>query len=146
MRSTTRPRTYRATESNYKGGAQEMYVTYDLAQKTRGRAHALYPKVKRVYIAGEVKDWKKGVFPKRSGRETYGVKIDYEQSRAGYRRSAYAARRSGTHYRVSPAKVSTTSQRFTHLVELPPSAQHVKFHIDAKRLPEKNRQALQNVR
>jgi hypothetical protein len=49
---------YRPTESRYKGGAQEMYVTYDLQQKTRGGGQALYPKVKRVYIAGEVKDWK----------------------------------------------------------------------------------------
>ena len=33
---------YRSTESKYKGGAQEMYVTYDLEQ-TRGRQNALYP-------------------------------------------------------------------------------------------------------
>jgi hypothetical protein len=29
-------RRYRSTEAKYKGGAQEMYVTYDLHQKTRG--------------------------------------------------------------------------------------------------------------
>jgi hypothetical protein len=44
-------RRYRSTDS--KGGAHEMYVTYDLEQKTRGGESALYHKVKRVYIAGE---------------------------------------------------------------------------------------------
>ena len=45
---------YRPTESKYKGGAHEMYVTYDLEQKTRGGDMAIYPKVRRVYIAGDV--------------------------------------------------------------------------------------------
>ena len=31
-----------------------MYVTYDLEQQTRGGGSAIYPKVKRVYIAGDV--------------------------------------------------------------------------------------------
>jgi hypothetical protein len=38
-------RRYRSTESMYKGGAHEKYVTYDLDQKTRGGQSALYPKV-----------------------------------------------------------------------------------------------------
>ena len=50
---TDRP--YRPTESKYKGGAHEMYITYDLKQKTRGGESRLYPKVKRVYIAGDIK-------------------------------------------------------------------------------------------
>ena len=33
-----------------------MYIAYDLEQKTRGDGHAFYPKVKRVYIAGDVKE------------------------------------------------------------------------------------------
>ncbi len=45
---------YRPTESKYKGDAKEMYVTYDIEQKTRGDSTAMYPKVKRVYIAGDV--------------------------------------------------------------------------------------------
>jgi hypothetical protein len=45
---------YRPTESKYKGGADEMYVTYDLEQKARSDGRAIYPKVKRVYIAGQV--------------------------------------------------------------------------------------------
>jgi hypothetical protein len=35
---------YRPTEAKYKGGADEMYVTYDLEQHTRGGGTALYPK------------------------------------------------------------------------------------------------------
>ena len=77
---------YRPTESKYKGGAHEMYVTYDLEQKTRGDQSAVYPKVKRVYIAGHVKDWKTGVVRKKTGRQVHGVRIEYEQERAGYRR------------------------------------------------------------
>ena len=48
---------YRSTESKYKGGASEMYVTYDLAQETRAGRATVYPKVQRVYIAGDVKGW-----------------------------------------------------------------------------------------
>src|SRR5512147_477979 len=68
---------YHSTESKYKGGAQEMYVTYDEKQKTRGGDEKLYPKVKRVYIAGEVKDWKVGSVRKRTGRKVHGVEIQY---------------------------------------------------------------------
>ena len=66
---------YKTTESKYKGGAEEMYVTYDLWQETRGDGRALYPKVKRVYIAGQVKDWHVGTFAKRTGKHVHGVKI-----------------------------------------------------------------------
>ena len=55
--TTATDRSYRPTESKFKGGAKEMYVTYDVSQTTRNGGHALYPKVKRVYIAGKVKDW-----------------------------------------------------------------------------------------
>ena len=36
MRKTAEKRSYHPTESKYKGGAREMYVTYDLEQHTRG--------------------------------------------------------------------------------------------------------------
>src|SRR5438094_3740249 len=84
---------YRPTESKYKGGAQEMYVTYDLEQRTRGAQTAVYPKVKRVYIAGDLKGWSAGAVRKRTGREVHGVRIEYEQTRQGYRRKAYGAHR-----------------------------------------------------
>jgi hypothetical protein len=70
-----------------------MYVTYDLEQKTRGGGSATYPKVKRVYIAGHVKDWKSGHVQKRTGREVRGVQIEYQQSCSGHRRQAYSAAR-----------------------------------------------------
>jgi hypothetical protein len=82
---------YKTTEFKYKGGAQELYVTYDLWQATRGDSQALYPKVKRVYIAGHVKEWHVGTFAKRTGKKVHGVKIEYEQSRAEYTRQGYTA-------------------------------------------------------
>src|SRR5262249_30494668 len=76
-----------STEVKYKGGAQEMYVTYDLHQKTRGAQSALYHKVRRVYIAGGVTNWRRtGQVRKRTGREVHGLRIEYEQNRRSYRR------------------------------------------------------------
>jgi hypothetical protein len=146
MTSTTTKGRYRPTESKYKGGAHEMYVTYDLEQKTRGGGSATYPKVKRVYIAGEVKDWKAGNFRKKSGREVHGVRIEYEQSRQRYRRQGYTAERGETAYEVSPASVGATSQRFVQVVELPGGARHVHFYTGRGGLPEKYAHALQHVR
>src|SRR5512147_2040936 len=89
---------YRSTESKYKGGAQEMYVTYDVKQKTRSGDTRLYPKVKRVYIAGDVKDWKTGNIKKKSGRTVYGVAIEYEQSRKAAQRNGFTAQRGKASY------------------------------------------------
>jgi len=146
MEHTTQKHTYRPTESKYKGGAREMYVTYDLEQKTRGGGSAIYPKIKRVYIAGDIKDWKTGMVRKRSGREVYGVLIEYEQSRKSYRRQAYKAERNETAYKVSPASVGTGFQRFRQVVEVPEEAQNVCFRADARQLPAKYQHALQKVR
>src|SRR5919109_315381 len=109
-------RQYKPTESKYKGGAKEMYITYDLKQQTRGDGNAMYPKVKRVYIAGDVKDWKTGNVKKRSGQTVYGVEIKYKQTRAGYRRKAYTAQRDGTSYTVKPATVGGSSQEFRKVI------------------------------
>jgi hypothetical protein len=135
---------YRPTEAKYKGGADEMYVTYDLEQHTRGGGTALYPKVKRVYIAGDVKDWKVGDFTKKSGRHAHGVKIDYEQTRGGYRRKSFTAERGKTSYAVRPTEVKPTTQHFSQVVEVPDAARNVRFHKGA--LPERYRGALQAVR
>ena len=135
---------YKTTESKYKGGATEMYVTYDLWQATRGDSSALYPKVKRVYIAGHVTDWHVGTFVKRTGKQVHGVKIEYEQSRAGYARQGYTARRGATRYDMPPTQVKKSTARFAQIVEVPEEAHNVQFH--ARELPEKYRQALQAVR
>jgi len=135
---------YKPTASKYKGGAEEMYITYDLAQATRGEGRALYPKVKRVYIAGKVKDWQVGAFTKRTGRTTYGVKIDYEQSRAGYTRQGFTATRGTTHYHVPPTRVEGSTATFSKVVEVPEEAHNVQFYTG--QLPEKYRDALQDVR
>ena len=139
-------RRYKPTESKYKGGAREMYVTYDLKQQTRGDGSAMYPKVKRVYIAGEVKDWKTGNVKKRSGRTVPGVEIKYDQTRAGYRRKGYTARRDGTTYTVKPTIIESSSQEFRKVVEIPKGAKNVQFYTTAGKLPKKYQSAVQDVR
>ena len=142
MTETTRH--YKATETKYKGRAKEMYVTYDRLQHTRGANEAMYPKVKRVYIAGDVKHWETGTFKKRTGKEVYCVKIDYEQSRTGYARKGYTANRSGKQYAVSASKIESGKSNFSQIVELPKDAKNVQFHLGE--LPLKYKDALQNVR
>jgi len=137
---------YRPTESKYKGGAHEMYVTYALEQRTRSGGRAVFPKVKRVYIAGEVVDWKAGLVKKRSGRAVHGVLIRYTQSRTRYHRKGYTASRSGTTYEVSPASVRSASQTFAQVVDVPVGARNVRFFSDAVELPPEYRNALQDVR
>jgi len=144
MTNQKRSTRYRPTESKYKGGAAEMYVTYDLAQQTRGGGTAVYPKVKRVYVAGDVKDWHVGDFTKRTGKGVHGVKLEYEQTRSGYQRKGYTATRGGTTYKVPPTKVQSTAQTFSQIVEVPETARNVQFH--RRELPEQYRAALQNVR
>jgi hypothetical protein len=137
---------YRSTESRYKGGAHEMYVTYDLETKTRSGSHTSRPKIKRVYIAGDIKDWKKGIFKKRTGREVKGVLIEYEQSRQRYKRQAYIAKRGETIYEVGPASVGGSSQLFKQIVEVPQKATNLHFYNNAGSLPAEYRHALQRVR
>ena len=137
---------YRSTESKYKGGAQEMYVTYDLKQKTRSGDSKLYPKVKRVYIAGDVKDWKTGNIKKRTGRTVHGVAIEYEQSRKGYQRQGFTAQRGQTRYSTKPASVGSSSQKFRQVLEVPQAAQNVHFYKNASKLPARYQSALQNVK
>ena len=144
---TTAARTsYRPTEAKYKGGAHEMYGTYDVDQKTRSGQSAVYPKVKRVYIAGEVKGWKTGAQQKRTGREVHGVRIEYEQRRQGYRRKGFAAQRGKTGYAVEAASVGAATQRFAQVVEVPQRARNVHFYPQHAQLPAKYREALQRIR
>jgi hypothetical protein len=135
---------YKTTESKYKGGAEEMYVTYDLQQATRGEGRALYPKVQRIYIAGKVTHWQVGTFAKRTGKTVHGVKIDYAQSRQEYARKGYTAKRGSTQYHVRPAHVRESQATFSKIVEVPEEAQNVQFH--AGPLPQHYHDALQNVR
>jgi hypothetical protein len=146
MTTAATNRRYRSTESEYKGGAHEMYITYDLEQKTHGGQSALYHKVKRVYIAGEVRDWRTGLVRKRTGREVQGLRIEYQQTRKGYRRRGYAVRRGEMKYLVVPKTVAPTAQRFVQVVEVPMAARNVHFYSDQSELPPKYEQALQEVR
>jgi hypothetical protein len=135
--ATATKRRYKPTESQYEGGATQMYVTYDLDQRTRGGRTATYPKVKRVYIAGDVKDWRVGEFEKRSGRRVHGVRIDYERDRKGFRRRTPGTDSPGS--RVAPGR-----QHFTQVVELPERARNVRFRGTA--LGKDYKEALQDVR
>jgi hypothetical protein len=137
---------YRPTESKYKGGATEMYVAYDVEQRTRAGNTALIPKVKRVYIAGNIKGWKKGTFKKRSGREVYGIVIEYEQTRQSHPRQAYAAKRNKTDYKASPTTVTAGVQVFKQIVEVPEKALNAHFYAGAGELPAQYKHALQNIR
>jgi hypothetical protein len=123
-----------------------MYVTYDLEQKTRGGGSATYPKVKRVYVAGNVRDWKTGIVRNKLGREVHGVRIEYEQTRKGYRRKGYTASRGETEYATGAASVGATAQRFAQVAEVPAGARNVQFYSDHADLPAKYRDALQRVR
>jgi hypothetical protein len=76
----------------------------------------------------------------------HGVRIDYEQTRSAYRRSAYDAERGATEYKVGGAKVGATKQRFSQVVEAPDAARDVHFYASARELPAKYRHALQAVR
>ena len=144
MRKSTTVHPYTPTEAKYKGRAHEMYVTYDLPQQTRGEGQALYPKVQRVYIAGDVVDWQPGTFEKRTGKKVHGVKVDYHQSRGGYHREGYTARRGSTTYHVPPTDVKPTMQRFSQVVEVPQKAENIQFHVGT--LPKRYQEAVQDVR
>jgi len=125
---------YRPTEAKYKGGADEMYVTYDLDQRTRGARHADFPKVKRVYIVGDVKDWKPGVFQNKVGREVHGIRIEYEQRRSGYRRSGFTASRGRRDYTVAAASIKPTTQHFVEHSGEPLSAASLRIKVKAQHL------------
>jgi hypothetical protein len=146
MAAATSKEVYRPTESKYKGGAHEMYVTYDLEQRTRGEHDAIYPKVKRVYVSGNVRDWKTGTVRNKLGREVHGVRIEYEQTRKRYRRKRYAAQRGETKYSAGAATVPATTQRFAQVVEIPTLARNVHFYSDHGELPARYQAALQRVR
>ncbi|MEZ4520194.1 MAG: hypothetical protein R3A46_00925 [Thermomicrobiales bacterium] len=137
---------YSPTESKYKGGADEKYITYDLEQSTRGDNTAMYPKVKRVYVSGDVTGTEIGTFAKESGKEVFGMRIAYERTRAGYERSGYKATRSdtGTTYEVPPTMVEGSSETFERIEELPEDAKNIAFHDSD--LPERYERALQDVK
>jgi hypothetical protein len=145
MKISTR-RHYRPTESKYKGGANDMFVTYDLPQMTRSGRSAMVPKVKRVYIAGDVNDVSTGSMLKRSGRRVRGVRIGYCQTREGYSRREFVAHREGRAHPVSAALVKPAKQKFTEVVEVPEKARNVHFYRSRELLPERYAHALQRVR
>jgi len=137
----------RSTGSNYKGGAHhDMFVVYDLKPRTRTGTSALYPKVKRVHIAGNVEKVTNGLMRKRSGREVRGVRIEYLHARKGYRREPFMEYWNIEPHLVEPRAVRPAQQRVTQVVEVPDRARNVRFYRSRERLPERYAHALQRVR
>jgi hypothetical protein len=137
---------HHSTESKYKGGAHDKFVIYDLEQRTRGDNMAIYPKVRRVFISGNIKKWELGHFRKNSGHEVYGVRIIYEQICKVYRRVGFEAKRGQTEDSVNSAETPPSSQEFTQIVEVPEEATNVHFYADKNELPEKYQTVIQDVR
>ena len=146
MAVETRNHRYRPTVSQFKGGVDEMYVIYDMDQKSRGGGHAIYPKVRRVYIAGDVQSWTVGEVKKRSGRLVYSVTVSDHIGRRGLPAQGVYGQSGPDQLQGSPASVKASSQIIRKIVEVPRDAQNVHFYQDMKRLPEKYRQAFQDVR
>jgi hypothetical protein len=144
MLNSSPDRQYKSTGLKYKGGAHEMYVTYDIKRETRSGTSSATPRVKRIYISGRVKNWHVGNYVKRTGRKVYGVKIEYTQTQGSYARTPYTAKRGGTSYKVSPAKVSASDSTFTTIVEVPKTARNIHFY--SSKLPHKYASTLQRVR
>jgi hypothetical protein len=105
---------------------QEMYITYDLAQRTRGGGSAVFPKVKRVYIPGDVVEWGVGRFRKRSGRMVHGVRITY-RLRDGAPPDEPRKTPGGTS-KTTGGDTSTAARRFTQVIDLPDAARNVQLH------------------
>lgn len=122
-----------ATDRRNKSGADAMFITYDIKQRTTNGEQTICPKVKRVHIAGDVQNWHVGDFEMRSGRTAHGVRIEYEQSRKGYTRT-----RAGDTSTIAPG-----TSLFTKVVEVPNRALNIAFHTE---LPDRYRTALGNGR
>jgi hypothetical protein len=115
---------YTPTEARFKGGAKEMYVTYDL-----GRSFGEAPRVKRVDVPGSLINARVGEFKNRMGRRVHGVRIQYRQDREPYTRS-------------SGARVGRTTLTLSKIVEVPTNARNITFR---ESLPERYEHVLQNV-
>ena len=102
--------------------------------------------MKRVYIAGDVKDWQAGNITKRTGKKVHGVAIEYEQSRKGYQRRGFTGQRGDTQYETKPASVGGSSQKFRQVLEVPQNAQNIHFYNSARKLPARYQSALQSVK
>jgi hypothetical protein len=76
----------------------------------------------------------------------HGVRIEYEQTRRGYRRREYTGHRGETEYAAEAARVPLTVQRFTQMAELPAAAPNVHLYSDDTELPANYRSAVQRVR
>lgn len=116
----------------YIGGADQMFVTYELELGPDAGEDGSCPQVTRVYLSGDLCSWEIGTFKTRSGAEVYGVKIEYQQTHETYR-----ARDLDTEY-----ESAADTRRYTKIIEVPRAATTIELRAE---LPDRYRQALHQL-
>jgi len=118
---------YRPTEAKFSGKGRYYYILYLSKDRVRGGKVRWKPHVKRVYISGELLEYKVGRVRKRSGRTVHGIVFVYLNERRGYRRRGFVAERDGKVYEVRAASVPPSKTVVRKVVELPSDARIVKI-------------------
>ena len=118
---------YRPTEAKFSGKGKYYYILYLSRDKVRGGKVRWKPHVKRVYISGELLEYRVGRVRKRSGRTAHGVVFVYLNERRGYHRRGFVAERNGKVYEVRGARVPPAKTVVRKVVELPSDARIVKI-------------------
>ena len=118
---------YKPTTAKFKGRTKTYYILYLSRDRVRGGKVRWKPHVKRVYISGELLEYKVGRVRKRSGRTVHGVVFVYLNERRGYRRRGFVAERDGKVYEVRAASVPPAKTVVRKVVELPSDARIVKI-------------------
>jgi len=125
-------------------GAHEMYVTYDVEDKSRGQSR-VDSVVKPIYVSGRVREWRASVARNRTGQDVYGVLIKLEQEHKSRRKKMYLVR-GGRISPILPASVYRAVDSYTQMVELPVDARNVKVYESGAAMPLKYQRALQRGR
>ena len=117
----------------------DLYITFDV-KESAGDLVALFPKVKKVHITGEVKGWMVGIFRRVYGkrrRKFMGVKIEFDQIRKRYlQNSGYSTTSLPSNEALNqPRKISETRSTVSTIIEVPANAENIQFRIGT--LPER---------
>ena len=118
---------YHPTEYKLKGKGKYYYILYEHLERVRSGKKVWKPRAKRVYISGKLLSHKLGTFTNRYGKRVHGIKFVYENTRQGYHRRGFTAKRGRTKYRVSPTRVGRTKTTVSKLVELPRNIRRIRI-------------------
>jgi len=118
------------SSSQYKGGSDQWFVTYELGPETSDDGSC--PQVTRVYLSGELCSWELGTFATHSGAVVYGVKIEYQRTHESYRPNDGDGE----------YEAAANTRRFVKIIEVPPGATHVQLRCS---LPDRYRHALHRM-